>query len=263
MKRFVNSKSIPVLVLLSSLVAVLLRIWTRGGGPDEGGLFAPKPLVWTLLWLLTVGVIGATGAVLFTRRGLKNPGTYRDNYPKSMVAGLCAVPAAVTFLAGGYIQLRASVGFALPETTAVDTVTGIFGLVAGLCLLLSAAHRCMGRKPFFLINGLICLYLAVRLFNRCQIWNKEPQMGDLVFPFLASMTLMLAAYQRVRFDVDLGKRNWSGFWSLISVYFCIVAMVSVDQPLFYGLCALWQMADLCSLRPLKRKKAPEQPEENG
>ena len=258
MKQIINSKSIPLLVLLSSLLAVLLRLWTRGTGPDAAGLFAPKPLAWVLLWLLTAAVIGA---LWFALRGLKNPGTYRDNYPKSMVAGLCAVPAAISVLVSSCIQLRNSVALALPETTVVDTVTAVFGLAAGLCLLLSAAYRCMGKKPFFLINGVVCLYLAVRLFNRCQLWSNEPQVGIVVFPFLASMTLMLSAYHRVRFDVDLGKRDWSGLWSLLSVYLCAVAMLSFEQPLLYGLCALWQMADLCSLRPLKRKKPlEEQPE---
>ena len=258
MKQFINSKSIPLVVLLSSLLAVGLRIWTRGTGPDAAGLFAPKPLVWALLWLLTAATVAAAAMALFSTRRLKNSGTYRDNYPRSAIAALCAVPAAVSFLVSGYFQLRDSAALALPGTTAVDTVTGILALVAGLCLLLSAVHRFLGKQPFFLINGLICVYLAVRLFNRCQIWSNEPQMSIVVFPFLASTALMLSAYHRVCFDVDLGKRQWSAFWSLLSVYFSVVAMLSFDQPLIYGLCALWQMADLCSLRPLKRKPQAEE-----
>lgn len=261
MKRFINSRNIPLVVLLSSLLAMLIRIWTRGGGPDANGLFAPRPFVWTLLWILTF----ATAAVIVLAvSGLKNSPVYGENYPKSAICGLCTVPVAVWILISSYLQLRASVALELPDTTVVDTVTGIGGLVAGLCLLLSALHRCMGRKPFFLINGLVCLYLALRLFNRCQIWSNEPQIGVVVFPFLASTALMLSQYQRVCFDVDLGKRCWSALWSLMSVYLCIVAIFSFDQPLFYGLCALWQLADLCSLRPLKRKRVtviePELPE---
>lgn len=259
MKRYVNTKSIPSLVLLSSLLAMLLRIWTRGSGPDAEGLFPYKPFVWGLLWLLTITTAVGIG---YAVRSLKNTPSYRDNYPKSVVSGLCAVPAALSFLVGGYLQLRDSVALALPQTTPVDTVTGIFGLVAGLCLLLIAAHRCMGRKPFFALNGLICLYLALRLFNRCQIWSNEPRIGIVVFPFLASTTLMLSAYQRVCFDVYLGKRRWSALWCLLSVYLCVVAIFSFDQPLFYGLCALWQLTDLCSLRPLKKRKpVVEAPEE--
>ena len=262
MKRFINPKNIPLLVLLSSLLAVGLRIWTRGGGPNDAGLFAHKPLAWVLLWLLTAAVIAS---MVYALRRLKHSGTYRDNYPRSAMAALCAVPAAVSFLVSGYVQLRDSVGLGLPGMTVVDTVTGILALVAGLCLLLSAVYRFLGKKPFFLINGLICVYLAVRLFNCCRIWSNEPQMGIVVFPFLASMSLMLSAYHRVCFDVDLGKRFISAFWSLLSVYFCVVAMLSFEQPLFYGLCALWQMTDLCSLRPLKRKpqavEVPQSPEE--
>lgn len=253
MKQIIHPKSIPVVVLLSSMVAVLLRMWTWGSGPDASGLFAPKPLAWALLWVLTGFVVFATW---FALRGLKKSGSYQENYPKSLLAGICMVPAAVMILITGVSQLRTSVGAEVPGT-AVDTVTGIFGLVAGLCLLLSVAHRCMGKQPFFAINGLICLYLAVRLFDCCQLWSNEPQVGLVVFPFLASTTLMLAVYHRVCFDVDLGKRQWAAFWSLLSVYFCVIAIFSNIEPLFYGMCALWRMADLCSLRPLKRKKQPE------
>lgn len=250
MKRFVNSKNIQKLVLLSSLLAALIRIWTLGNGRDDNGLFARKPLAWTLLWLLTAAT---AAAIIFAVRELKNPGTYLKNYPRGWFQGLAATPAALCFLVSGYTQLRDSVGGMIPETTVVDMVVGIFGLLAGLSLLLGAVHRCMGRKPFFLINGLVCLYLAVRLFNRCQIWSNQPQMSLVVFPLLASVTMMLSSYQRVRFDVDLGNRRFAAFYSLMSVYFCVVAMFSMEQPLFYGMCALWQLTDLCSMRPLKRK----------
>lgn len=255
MNKFINSKSIPVVVLVSSMIAVLLRLWTWGTGPDEVGLFQPKPLAWTLLWLLTALVVGA---LFYALRGLKRPGTYRDNYPKSIPAGCCIVPAAVMMIITGVVQLRSCVNPEVTGTTAVTTVTGICGLVAGLCLLLSAAYRCLGKQPFFLINGVVCLYLAVRLFHCCQLWSNESQVGLVVFPFLASTVLMLAQYQRVCFDVDLGKRKMAAFWSLLSVYLCVLAIFGTEEPLFYGTCALWRMADLCSLRPLKRKIQPEE-----
>jgi hypothetical protein len=252
MKRFCNYKSIPLLVLLGSLVALALRFWTRSGGPNEAGLYPRHPLAWTLLLIVTAAV---AVFCLLANRKLKTPGSYRDNYPRSGLAALCAVPAALSFLVSGYSQLKNSVGYALPGTTVVDTVTGILALVAGLALLLSAVYRFMGQKPFFLINGLVCLYLAVRLFNCCRLWSNEPKMDIVLFPFLASTALMLSAYYRVCFDVDLGNRPVSAFWSLMSAYLCIVAMLSFEQPWVYGLCALWQIADLCSLRPLQAEPA--------
>lgn len=260
MKKFVNTKTLPLLVMACSLLAMFLRIWTRGGGADEAGLFPAKPFVWVLLLLLT----GATVALIVnTVKRLKDNGTYQDYYPQSIPAGLCAVPAAVIFIVSGYQQLRNVVAKTIPGMTVVDTVTAFFAMAAGLCLLLYAAHRCIGKKPCFAYNGLVCLYFAVRLFNRCQIWSNEPQIGIVLFPFFASTALMLSAYQRVCFDVDLGKRRRAALWSLMSVFLCMVAMVSLEQPLYYGLCALWQLADLCSLRPLKRKvKAEPQPEQS-
>ena len=259
MKQFINSKSITPLVLLSSLLAALLRVWTRGGGPDEAGLFANQTLAWTMLWLLTAAV---AAAIVLALRGLRNPGTYQDNYPKSPVAAACMLPAALTFVSTGYTQFRSSTTGGVVGMTVVDTIAGIFGMVAGVCLALSAAHRFMGKKPHFALNGLVCLYLAVRLFNRCQFWSNEPQIGIIVFPFLASLVLMLAAYHRVCFDVDLGKRPLAGFWGLMSVYLCVIAILSFDQPVFYGACALWRVMELCSMRPLKRKPVLEIMEEN-
>lgn len=253
MKRLINSKSITLLVPLCALLAMGLRFVTRGNGPDEAGLFPAKPLVWGLLWLLTAVT---AAAVVYAVRELKNPGTYREHYPRSVIAGLCTVPAAVIFLINGIQQFRSAVGMRLPGITIVDTVTGIFGILAGVCLLISALHRAVGRKPFFLFNGVVCLYLALRLFNCCQRWSNEPQLNTVVFPFLASIALMLSAYHRVCFDVDLANRRWAAFWTLMSVYLCVVAMISFEQPLFYGLAALWQMANLCSMRPLKRKPQP-------
>ena len=254
MNKFINTKNIPVVVLISSMLAVLLRMWTWGNGPDADGLFAPKPLAWVLLWTLTALVAAVT---FYTLRVLKRTGTYRDSYPQSMLAGGCMVPAAVMILITSVVQIRSSANPAVPGTTAVVTVTGAFGLAAGLCLLLNAAHRCLGKKPFFAINGVICLYLAVRLFNCCQLWSNEPNVGLIVFPFMASTTMMLSQYQRVCFDVDLGKRKMAGFWSLMSVYLCVIAIYGAEDPLFYGTCALWQIADLCALRPLQRRKQPE------
>lgn len=264
MKNAINSKTIPVLVVLTSLLGALLRLWTRGSGPDAGGLFEPQPLAWILLWLLTA----ATGAmIVYAVKGLKNPGTYQDNYPKSIVATVCCVPAAVCFLVTGVSQLRSALAPTALDPDVIGILTGILGMAAGVCLLFSGLNRTFGRKPFFLLHGVVCVYFALRLFNQCRGWSNEPQLGIVVFPFLASLTIMLAVYHRTCFDVDMGNRRVSLFWSLLSVYLCVVAMLSFEQSLFYGCCALWLICDLCSLRPLKRKAAPapeaapEQPEE--
>ena len=256
MKRFVNSKTIPLVVLLSSLVASALHLWAQGSGPDDKGLYESNLLAWGLLWLLTAATVAA---VVFAVKGLKNPGSYEQNYPKSVVAGLCAMPAAVIMLLSNAQLLLPVAASADQSNIMIMRLAGILGVLAGACLLAVSVYRIQGKKPFFLFNGVVCLYLAVRLFYSCFRWSNQPQLGLVILPFLASVTLMLSTYHRLCFDVDLGKRPGAALWGLISVFLCVVAIFSFEDPLFYGMCALWKLTDLCSMRPLKSRPQVEQP----
>lgn len=253
MKKIIHPRSIPVFVMLASVPALALRLWTIGKGPDDAGLYAPKPLAWTLLVLLSLAV---AGTIVYAVRNLKTTGSYQKNFPRSLIAGVCILPAAVCFIVYSCQQLRETAAARAGQTTALDTIVGIAGLIAGICLILVAIHRILGRRPYFALHALICLYLAVLLFNRCQKWDNTPQINDMVFPLFATVSLMLAVYQKACFDVDLGNRRNCLLWSLMSVYLCLVAMLSYEQVLFYGACAIWMICDLCSTRPLNPKARP-------
>ena len=258
MKRFFTARNLPLMVLFACVPGLLLRIWTLGPGPDAGNLFEPRPLAWTLLCLLTLGL---AVLILFLSKDLKHQGSYEQNYPKSVLSGLCGIPAAVIFMVTGYGQLRSHIGLMDPTTNVMDTVAGIAGIVAGVCLVLCALSRLRGKQPFFLLHGIVSLYLAIRLFEHCQGWQNQPQVVNALLPFAASVALMLAAWHRCSFDVELGKRPLSLLWSLMSVYLCVLAIFSFEEPLFYGLCALWMISDLCSLEPLEPAVVAEAPEQ--
>lgn len=250
MKKVINSKTIPFVVIISSMIGLALRWWTIGSGPDAFGLYPDKPLAWGALWLFTAVV---AAMIILAVRPLKTAGSYQENYPKS-------VPGMVgNILAGGCVLF-----YSMPHLGSIgqlgifDLLTVLGGTVAGAFLILLGVYRFLGKKPNFLFHGLICLYLAVRMFNRCRVWSDEPQTGVIVLPFLASMVLMLASYQRTCFDVELGNRRHSLLWSLLGAYLCILAMLSFEEEIFfYGGWALWLLTNLCSLRPLKPKMAPE------
>ena len=247
MKKILNPKLLPLIVILCSILGLGLRFWTLGSGPDEKGLYPSQPLAWTLLWLFTAGVFAL---IFLTASRLKKPGSFEDNYPASIPAAVGTAIAAVSFLVGGG-QLF------LEKKDVLDIITALLGVASGGVLLPAAYARLKGSKPFFLFHGIPCLYLALKVFNQCQVWSNEPQIGTFVFPFLASLGVMLALYQRTCFDVGLGNRRLSVLWSLGSVYLCIIAMLSFQDQLFYGATAIWLTADLCSLRPLNKRKAPQ------
>lgn len=241
MKKYLHPIYLPILVPLASVLALALRLWTLGGGPDADGLYAPQPLAWALLWLVTA--VTLAGVFALTRR-LKNPGRYCENFPRSALG-------AVGCAAGGFGIFYSAQSTFFAAQDLLSTITGILGLVSALALLLTAVARFRGAKPNFVFHVVICLYFALRIFDCCKHWSNVPQIAVFLFQFLASVCVMLACYQLCCFDVNLGNRPSSLLWSLSGVYFCVLALPMGEDVYFYAGMLLWLMLNLCSLRPLK------------
>lgn len=247
MKKFLRPKHLPTVVLLASVLGFLLRLWTLGAGPDNEGLYQPQPLAWALLWIVTALTLAA---IVLSAGRLKNPGTYGDNFPASVLSAAGAAVAAFAILFSGLSAMTSA-------TDILTSITGIAGVVGGVCMVLVAFARFRGENPGMLYHVVVCLFFALRIFGCCRDWSNEPQIAVFLFPFLASICVMLAAYQLTCFDVGLGKRRHSLFWSLSGIYFCILALPSGEDRLFYCAMAIWLATNLCSLRPLKRKPVVE------
>ncbi len=248
MRKFINSKTIPYIVVICAVLGLGLRLWTIGEGKDAFGLYPSCPLGWGLLWGLT-GVL--TAMILFACYPLKTSGVYAHNYPKSVAGFFGSLVAGIGVALNGFWQMQQE---SLVLVTGLDRFVNIGSLVAGGILILLGLLRVNGKKPHFLLHGVLCLYFAARLFHHCRLWSNEPQVGAVVLPFLASLVMMLACYQRTCFDVGMGNRQYCLLWTLLGVYLCILAVLSFEEVLFYSTGALWLITDLCSLRPLKRKK---------
>jgi hypothetical protein len=255
MKKIINSKTIPAIVIISGILGLILRLWIIGEGENAFGLYPSHPVGWALLWVLTAGL---AAMIVFACWPLKTAGSYEENYPKSLAGMLGSLVAGIGIIFTGIWQLRGNEFILL---TVLDKVVGVGGVAAGGALILLGVQRFLGKKPNFLLHGFLCLFFAVRVFHHCRLWSNEPQIGTVVLPFLASLSLMLAGYQRTCFDVDLGNRRHCLLWSLMGAYLCILAIFSFEEILFYGPCALWLLTDLCSLRPIRRKKSQETAEQ--
>lgn len=244
MKKYLNPLYLPIFLPLAAVLGFVLRLWTIGNGPNSEGLYAPQPVAWVLLWLVTIATIGC---VILMSRPLNKPGRYADNFPKSILGAAGCAAAAI----GMGIS-------ALPDlTNSVDllaTLTGFLGVLSAVSLLLTGWSRFQGVKPSFVLHVIPCLGLALRIFDRCKYWSNEPQTGVFLFQFLASACVMLAMYQMCCFDVNLGNRKSSLLWSLSGAYFCVLALPMGEEPLFYAGMALWVMTNLCSVRPLRVAK---------
>lgn len=256
MKKYLRPKYLPLFVVVAGLLGFFLRLWTLGSGPDKEGLYQSQPVAWVLLWILTAVTLGA---ILFLTAKLKNPGRYGDNFPASPISAAGTALAALALLVTGIQILTSPAGF-------LSIISGILGLAAAVCLILTAYARYQGKRPAFLTHAVPCLFFALWIFDRCRDWSNQPQISVFLFPLLASICVMLATYQLASFDVELGRRRHSLFWSLAGVYFCMVSLASTDELMFYGCMAIWLLTNLCSLRMLKVRKPqpepiPETPEE--
>lgn len=251
MKKYLHPKYLPLLVPIASMLGLLLRLWTMGGGPDKDGLYAPQPFAWVLLWIVTL--ITMTG-IIFLSSGLKNPGRYFDNFPRSFAA-------AVGCAAGALGIMLSSLSMLMSAKDLLSALTGLFGIVSAVCLALTAFGRYKGKRIGFGLHAVPCLFFALRIFEHCKHWSNVTQTSVFLFQFLASICVMLATYQLCCFDVNLGNRKSSLIWSLSGVYFCVLALPMGEESLFYMGMILWLMTNLCSVRPLKTQKAPEAPPE--
>lgn len=241
MKKLLRPDLLPFLTLIGGLAGFLLRLWTLGTGPDAEALYQPQPTAWVLLWAVTILVL----ALIRWQAGrLKVDGTHADCYPASITAAVGNLLAAVGIAVPALDML-------LHGTDLLSTIGGILGCLSLVCLIPVAVARYQGKQPWFLLHFAPCLFLALRIFDRCRDWSGHSQLGVFLLPFLALIFLLVASYQKTTFDVDLGVRKNSVFWSLSSAYLCIVALADKDDMLFFGCMAIWMLADLCSLLPLK------------
>ena len=250
MRTYLRPKYLPLLVLATGTLGFLLRLVILGGGPDQDGLYQRAPFAWALLWLM-MGLTAA--AVWIIVQPLQRTGSYRQNFPPSPSACVGGALAALGLIARSFS--------AFSKGGVLGVLTGLSGLAAAAVMALVALARLQGRRPFFASHALVCLHMALGLFNDCRDWSNESQFGMFLMELLAQTAVMLAAYYLATFDVALGRRRPSLFWSLMGVELCLIALADRTEPLFYMTMAVWLTTNLCSLRPLRRRPRPQEPQE--
>lgn len=196
---------------------------------------------------MLISLLTAAGILRFVLP-LKGPGEYAPNFPAHRLAafgpcfaGLWLLPAAFDILAQAANRL--GLFWALLAFAAIP------------CLFCIGIFRFTGRRPFFLIHGLLCVFFAVHMICQYQIWSSNPQLADYFFPLLACVFLALAAYYRMGFDLDVGKRRKLLLTGLLAGFFCLCSLAGEGGKQFYLAGALWSLTDLCAARPVPKQEA--------
>lgn len=249
MNKFLKAKYLPFLALIAGVLGFGLRMLLVNVELDEGGLYPPQPVTWVLFWLISVLLMAA---IIFMTRRLEYAGTFQDNFPPSLTAAIGSFVGAAGLLISTLPLF--------PHADTLSALTGYSGILAAIALAVVAVARYQGKPPFFLCHLSVSAHMILRIFYFSRLWNNTTQMGTFLPMLLAMSCVMLAAYYLTPFDVGMGSRRSSLFWSLMSVHFCLTSLADRTDMVFYGTMALWLLTNLCSLRRL-RQPEPEAQEE--
>ena len=242
MKQTYGSRKLSVTVLLAGLAALALRMALYAAAVDAKGLL----LRWHPLEI-------ALTALTLTVLALLVPGVRKQEIPDSSETHFPAsLPGAFGSAAAGAGILVTVLAGSASGGSYLDTAWQLFGLAAPVCFLLAGLARALGKKPFFLLHVVICLFFVLHIVTRYQLWSGNPQLQDYVFFLLACVCMGLFSYQQAAFEVGLGNRRKLLLPGLAGGFFGIAALYGAyDLPLCVG-GAVWMLTNLCALTPPAR-----------
>ena len=234
MSRSVSSRILKILTLSAGLLGLLLRFTLLHTAVDEKGLLVTGHWADTGVWLLTAAVIGV---IFLVSRHCASPACCDTAVFPSILRCAGSLVAACGFLLSGSPTVTAA-RLALAEP--------VLRILAAIALVAVAYCRFRGKKTTFLLHGIVCLYLALRMVCRYQIWSADPQLQHYAFYLGAHVALLLSSYHLSAFDAGSGNHRSLWCWALAAVYLCLTALPGCDEPFFLLCCALWMLSSLTS-----------------
>lgn len=227
-----KSNQLKLLLTAAGLLGLLLRFVLLRTAVDEKGLLVTGHWADTGSWLLTAAMIAV---IFFSLRHCTGSKDYNAAFPQSMLLCVGSLVAACGFLLSGTPVVTAA------KFSAAEPVLRI---AAAIALAAVAYCRFRGKKPSFLLHGTVCLYLALRMVCRYQVWSSDPQLQHYAFYLGAHVATLLGCYQLAAFDAGSGSHRSLWSWVLAAVYLCLTAIPGSEEPFFLLCCAFWMLTSL-------------------
>ncbi len=248
MKIMEKPKYLPLLCAVLGVAGLTVRRGLYAVAVDQRGLLTAHHPLEIALWLLTAAVLALIVSAVWKQKGSNR---YIDNF------GPSAPAAAGQVLAAAGIALTV-IGGSPKMTGLLGTLWTVLGLASVPCLALAGFARLKGRRPFFLLHMIPCLFLAFHIVDNYRSWSGDPQLQDYLFALLGFMALTFFAFYNAAFDVGSGRRRMQLGMGLAAVYLCFVDLAQADCPWLDLGGIAWAATGLCALdyRPqfLKNEK---------
>lgn len=229
MKRPV--RLLPCFTFCAGALGLALRLWLFSD-MDDRGLLPVGHFADSALYLLTALTLGVLFLALRKQAPLRQPGKGRlIHAAASALAGCCLLVTALSADAVGTVRLARAASLASLLGTAV--------------LLVLATLHLMRKKIPYLLHAVLTLVLMVDTVAQCQLWGSAPQLQEYFFPLMASIFLILTAYQATACCAGQGKPRSLAFFSQAAFFLCFLSLNAPQWPFYLGM-LFWSGAQLYS-----------------
>ncbi len=244
-----DGKHLPGRMLALGFLGLVLRQGLYMQATDEKGLLISGHPLAIVLWLLTAATAAYLVLSVWKLDGARE---YEWNFMPSLAAAIGQCLAAAGFLATALLGGPVLPGF-------LGQGWKLLGILSGPCLAAAAFCRCRGKKPYFLLHLVPCLFLVLHIINHYQTWSNKPQLMDYAFSLFGAVALSLFAFYTAAYGADIQRRRMQIGTGLAAVYFSLVSLVPGDYPLLYLGGVAWALTGLATLTP--KPQHQEIPEE--
>lgn len=231
-------KLLPLLPLITGIIGAVLRfvLLHTQVGPD--GLLPSNHPISILLYILTACTLAVLVLCVLPLKA--DPRHNRRLFHRSVRPAFGCMFAGIGILLTGLQQL-------MGQQDILTTITMVMAFVAALCFGFLAYARQKGTRPHYLVHTGIIVFLMLQLVCQYRVWSPEPQLELYFFQLLASVFLMLSAYQAICLDTRKGERWLYVLFSQAALFFCCLSLTDPMRFFYLGM-GIYCATNLCSLR---------------
>ena len=237
MKRNSGSYRLPVMMLIWGIAALFLRKTLYATAVDIKGLLLRNQPLELALTILTIGTLVR---IVLAVRKQKGSCDYEDY-------SAAGIPGAIGNVAAGAGILITMLNATPGLENYLEYAWKILGYAAPVCLFLTGISRILGKKPFFLLHVVVCLFFVLHIVTRYQTWSGHPQTQDYIFSLLGAMALLFYGFYTAALEAGCGNYRMMRGMGLAAIYLCMAELARSSCPWLYLGGALWTLTDLCSM----------------
>lgn len=229
---------LPVFTLIAGGLGFVLRSILLKTQVDAAGLLAANHPLNILLYVLTACTFAVL--VLCVLPLKTDPRRYRRLFRRSIRPAFGCMFAAVGIL-------FTALSMILKKQDAFSIITMLMAFVCAGCFGLLGLARQKGTRPHYLLHCAIVVFLMLQLIGRYRVWSPEPQLHLYFFQLLATIFLILTAYQAVCLDIHKGDRRLYVFFNQAALFCCCLSLTDAQRYFYLGM-GIFCATNLCSLR---------------